>query len=60
MIAVRRERGAAAVIVAGISLATYTALGHHPVPVLSYGVAPILGYYGGVAPAATHPDPTTA
>lgn len=47
-------------IVAGISLATYTALGHHPVPVLGYGVAPILGFFGAVALAATHPEPTTA
>lgn len=40
----------------GIVLATYTALlliaaglGNHPVPVLGYGVSPILGYYGAVS-----------
>lgn len=45
----------------GLVLATYTAgllmaawLGHHPVPVLGYGVSPILGYYGAVTLAATH------
>jgi len=43
----------------GFVLATYTAgllvaawLGHHPVPVLGYGVSPILGYYGAVTVAA--------
>jgi len=42
----------------GLVLATYTAvllmaawLGHHPVPVLGYGVSPILGYYGAVGMA---------
>lgn len=43
----------------GRVLATYTAgllmaawLGHHPWPVLGYGVSPILGYYGAVSLAA--------
>ncbi len=43
----------------GPVLATYTAgllmaawLGHHPVPVLGYGVSPILGYYGAVVMAS--------
>jgi hypothetical protein len=43
----------------GRVLATYTAVqliaawfGNHPVPVLGYGISPILGYYGGVALAA--------
>lgn len=43
----------------GLTLATYTVgllvaawLGHHPVPVLGYGVSPILGYYGAVTIAA--------
>jgi hypothetical protein len=41
---------------AGAALAAYTTgtlvaawLGNHPVPVLGYGVSPILGYYLGVA-----------
>jgi hypothetical protein len=44
---------------AGMALATYTAgtlvaswLGNHPVPVLGYGVSPILGYYLAVAALA--------
>jgi hypothetical protein len=42
----------------GLVLATYTAallmgawVGHHPVPVLGYGISPILGYYGAVTMA---------
>lgn len=44
----------------GLVLATYTAgllvaawLGDHPVPVLGYGVSPILGYYGAVTLAGS-------
>lgn len=45
----------------GLVLAIYTTglllaarLGHHPVPVLGYGISPILGYYGAVAAAGLH------
>lgn len=49
----------------GVALAAYTAgtltgawLGHHPVPILGYGVSPILGYYlAAAACAASSPGP---
>lgn len=39
--------GALALYTTGTLIAAW--LGHHPVPILGYGVSPILGYYGAVA-----------